>query len=235
MQIKLKRYGLLCGGLFMLSSLCNGQPCRCNVPVISSKAAFAEAVARDPGKKMVSLQVLIPGLVADLRYATSNNFTHTILYRQKAIACMRQEPAKALLQVQQELRKKGLGLKIFDAYRPFSVTCQIWRQVPDKHYAANPAKGSHHNQGIAVDLTLIDLKTGKELDMGTGFDNFTDSAHHDFTKLTPNVLANRQLLKNVMWKYGFNFVPNEWWHYHWRQKAGYEVLDLGFDDVLSVK
>ncbi len=103
----------------------------------------------------------------------------------------------------------------------------MWRLSPDRRYTANPRRGSHHNRGIAVDLTLVNLKTGKELDMGTGYDNFTDTAHHDFAFLSSEVMANRRVLRNVMWKYGFNYVPTEWWHYHWRDK-NYDVVDVDF-------
>ena len=96
----------------------------------------------------------------------------------------------------------------------------------DERYVADPKKGSGHNRGIAVDLTIIDLKTKKELDMGTGFDNFTDSAHHDFTALAPTILANRKLLKETMEKYGFKLFETEWWHYSRPDPEKYEVLDL---------
>jgi D-alanyl-D-alanine dipeptidase len=213
-----------------LHFFCGAQVCKTDAIAIHSKADLQESIKKDPSKRLVALQSFIPGLAIDLRYAGTNNFTKTVLYRHP-FACMRIAPATALLQVQQELNKKGLGLKIYDAFRPFSVTCHIWQLVPDRHYAANPRKGSHHNRGIALDLTIIDLKIGKELDMGTGFDNFTDSAHHDFAQLPPKVIANRRLLKNIMWQHGFNFVPTEWWHYHWRDKATYEVIDLDFDDI----
>ena len=100
-----------------------------------------------------------------------------------------------------------------------------------KKYVANPIKGSHHNRGAAVDVTIIDLKTGKELDMGTAYDDFSDSAHHNFLNLPELVLANRRLLKATMKKYGFGMVPDEWWHYQWFRKMDYEVIDLDFDDL----
>jgi D-alanyl-D-alanine dipeptidase len=122
----------------------------------------------------------------------------------------------------------GLGLKIFDAYRPYSVTVKFWELVKDERYVANPAKGSGHNRGIAVDLTIIDLKTGKELDMGTGFDNFTDTAHHTFTSLPEEVLHNRLLLKSTMEKYGFIALESEWWHYYLANGNTFELLDIEF-------
>src|SRR4051812_30308091 len=131
---------------------------------------------------MISLKSSVPLLVFDLRYATTNNFMHRRMYPAKTTDTYLRLPAvKALLQVQQELNKKSLGLKVFDAYRPYSVTKKFWELVHDERYVADPKKGSGHNRGIAIDLTIVDLKTGKELNMGAGFDNFTDSAHHDFT------------------------------------------------------
>lgn len=136
--------------------------------------------------------------------------------------------AKALLAVQNKLNAQGLGLKIWDAYRPYSVTEKFWEMVKDERYVANPAKGSGHNRGIAVDLTVIDLATGKELDMGTGFDNFTDTAHHTFTNLSTTVLQNRKLLKDAMEAAGFVRFESEWWHYSLPNPTNYEILDLPF-------
>lgn len=215
--------------LAVFSFYCRAQPCKTGAHIISSRAELLDSIRVNPATKFVRLQQLIPGLVLDIRYATTNNFTKTILYY-NPVVCMRSAPAEALKKVQEELNKKGLGLKVYDAYRPFSVTCTMWRLSPDRRYTANPRRGSFHNRGTAVDLTLINLKTGKELDMGTGYDSFTDTAHHDFAFLPADVMANRRVLKNVMWKYGFNFVPTEWWHYHWRDK-NYDVVDVDFGSM----
>ena len=139
---------------------------------------------------------------------------------------LRKPAAEALAKVQQELKTKGFGLKIFDAYRPYSVTVTFWELVKDEKYVANPAKGSAHNRGLAVDLTLIDIKTKKEIDMGTGFDNFTDSARHSFNSLEPQVKLNRKMLRDIMVKYGFDMFDTEWWHYSWPNNSDYELLDL---------
>jgi D-alanyl-D-alanine dipeptidase len=219
-------------GLFTIFSFnfCMAQPCKCEARYISSKDSLRQAIKTDPRMRLIALQKIIPGVAIDLRYAGTNNFTKTILYHHP-IACLHVEPAEALRKAQAELNNQGLGLKIYDAYRPLSVSCKLWRLVPDRHYAANPRKGSNHNRAVAVDLTLIDLKTCKELDMGTSFDNFTDTAHHDFMQLPQQVLANRRLLKSIMRKYGFGMVPEEWWHYQWRNRRDYEVMDLDFDDL----
>ncbi len=209
---------------------CYGQKCATEAKVIDSKEAYLKAIAEDPAKKLVALKRVIPELVVDMRYATVYNFTHKILY-DRPVAYLQEGPAYALKDVQEEFKKKGLALKVYDAFRSFSVTCKIWRLVSDRHYAANPRKGSNHNRGLAVDITLIDLKTGKELDMGTGFDNFTDSAHHDFALLPPQVLANRRLLKSTMSRHGFGHVPTEWWHYQWRKDRDREIIDMEFDEL----
>jgi zinc D-Ala-D-Ala dipeptidase len=141
---------------------------------------------------------------------------------------MRLPAARALSKVQDELNKQGLGLKIYDAYRPYFVTEKFWELVHDDRYVADPKKGSGHNRGIAVDLTIIDFRTKKELVMPTGFDNFTDSAHHDFVNLPDEILKNRKLLKETMEKFGFVEFPTEWWHYSLPHPENYEVMDLPF-------
>ncbi len=193
-------------------------------------------VKRDSTKRMVELKSMIPDIVYDLRYATTNNFMHRMMYpANTAHTFMRLPAVLALQQVQQELKQKGLGLKIFDAYRPFSVTVQFWNLVHDERYVANPSKGSGHNRGIAADLTVINLKTGAELDMGTGFDNFTDSAHHSFTNLPEEVLQNRTMLKNIMEKHGFKAFETEWWHYFLDNGDRFEVLDIDFKKLQEYK
>jgi zinc D-Ala-D-Ala dipeptidase len=199
------------------------------VSYTTSFKSYRKSVQADSNKLMIELKQLIPSVVYDLRYATINNFVKQSLYPPHTNhTFLRQPVAKALQAVQNELQKQGYGLKIYDAYRPYSVTVKFWELIKDERYVANPAKGSGHNRGLAVDLTLIDLKTGKELDMGTGFDNFTDTAHHTFTALPENVLQNRNLLKDVMMKNGFQLFETEWWHYYWPNNRTYEVLDLSF-------
>ena len=180
--------------------------------------------------KMVRLKKRIPGLLIDLHYATNDNFLHQQLYTTPADAYLRMPAAAALEAVQKELNTKGLGLKIFDAYRPYSITEKIWEAVKDERYAANPATGSGHNRGIAVDLTIIDLKTNIELNMGTGFDNFTDSAHHDFMQFSKEILDNRMLLKSTLEKYGFIAFDTEWCHYSLPDPKKYTLLNLDFSD-----
>jgi zinc D-Ala-D-Ala dipeptidase len=202
---------------------------RYGVQYLASAESYRQTLTLDSNKKMVELKQLIPALVYDLRYATSNNFVKQAVYPHHTNQTFLREPAAMALQkVQRELNQKGLGLKIFDAYRPYSITIKFWELIKDERYVANPSKGSGHNRGLAVDLTIIDLNTGLELDMGTGFDNFTDSAHHNFEQFSQQVLQNRSLLKEVMLKHGFKLLETEWWHYYWPNDRAFEVLDLPF-------
>ncbi len=197
--------------------------------VIDRLQTYRYTVKTDTNQKMMLLPSIIPDLVTDWRYATTNNFTGTVLYHQPD-AFLRQPAALALQQVQADLKLKGLGLKLFDAYRPYSVTRKMWEKVPDERYAANPAKGSGHNRGAAVDVTIIDIITGQELAMPTPYDDFTEKAHHNYANLTAEVLANRALLKSTMEKHGFLALSTEWWHYYWPNAAQHFMLmDLSFE------
>lgn len=198
-------------------------------PVTNAWKLYKKQVDQDSTKRMVELRSLMPDIIYDLRYAGTNNFMQRMMYTSNITETFLRMPAAiALSKVQKELNEKGLGLKIFDAYRPYSVTVKFWELVKDERYVANPAKGSGHNRGIAVDLTIINLNTGEELDMGTSFDNFTDTAHHSFTNLPEDVFQNRLLLKSVMEKNGFKALETEWWHYFLADGNRFELLDIDF-------
>ena len=198
-------------------------------PVTDNWDDYKKQVKNDSTKWMAELKTMIPGIQYDLRYATANNFMYRLMYPAGTTTTFLRIPAvKALQKVQKELNQKGYGLKIFDAYRPYSVTVKFWELVKDERFVANPSKGSGHNRGIAVDLTIVILQSGKVLEMGTGFDNFSDTAHHTFTDLPEEILQNRQLLKSTMVKYGFNAYNDEWWHYSFADGAKFEILDIDF-------
>lgn len=210
-------------------NFCYTQQTETKLNVTSKWNEYKKEVKADSSKKMIELKSLIPNIVYDLRYASTNNFMHRLMYPENTTKTFLRLPAAvALSKAQRELNEEGLGLKIFDAYRPYSVTEKFWELVHDERYVANPAKGSGHNRGIAVDLTIINLKTGEELNMGTGFDNFTDSAHHAFTNLPEEILQNRNLLKTIMEKHGFKLFEPEWWHYFIANGDRFEVLDIDF-------
>ncbi|WP_114790868.1 M15 family metallopeptidase [Niabella yanshanensis] len=199
------------------------------LPVERSLSKHKKELRRFPYLEMIELKSLIPSIIYDLRYASPNNFMQRLMYPAGTNSTyLRRPAADSLLKVQQELKSQGLGIKIFDAYRPYSVTQHFWELVKDERYVANPAKGSNHNRGTAIDLTIIDIKIGEELDMGTGFDHFSDTAHHSFKQLPESVLQNREKLKNIMLKYGFAALSTEWWHYTYQSPIRFPVLDISF-------
>lgn len=202
--------------------------------VVNNIKAFKKTLESKPAFEMVDLQKLIPTIIIDLKYCSTDNFMQTVLYEFTATTYLRKPAAVALLQAQQVLQQKGIGLKIWDAYRPYSVTEKMWEPVQDERYAANPKYGSGHNRGIAVDLTLVELATGKELNMGTDFDHFSDTAHITWKALPPDVLANRALLQQTMEDAGFVVLTTEWWHYYLPDARQYPLLDLSFKQLRQI-
>jgi zinc D-Ala-D-Ala dipeptidase len=153
----------------------------------------------------------------DFTYATTNNFVNTKLY--PCPRCfLRTDVAVAIQTAHQQLQQQGYGgLRMFDCYRPQPIQQQMWAIKPDVRYVANPTKGSDHNRGIAVDLTILD-RYGQPLDMGTAFDQFSPKSHHTYRELSPAVLQNRSLLKQTMASVGLHHIDTEWWHYVWNGK-----------------
>lgn len=199
--------------------------------ILNNKKDYNATVKEDSSKKMVLLVNYVDNLVFDWKYATEDNFTKQILYTNPA-AYMRLPAALALKAAAKELELQGIGFKIFDAYRPYAITKKMWQVVPDERYAANPAKGSGHNRGAAIDLTLYNLSTGKELPMPTPFDDFTEKAHHDFTGLSMEILQNRATLKNILVKHGFLPLATEWWHYYLPNAAQrFELMNFDFKQM----
>jgi D-alanyl-D-alanine dipeptidase len=174
-----------------------------------------------------------PGKIAlDLRYATKNNFTKRRMYPASTQKTYLLNPAYEALQAAMvDFAKAGYYIKIFDAYRPYSVTVDFWELIHDERYVANPKNGSGHNKGISIDLTLINAKTGAELNMGTGFDNFSDTAHHSFQQLPIEIINNRKILKTTMEKQGFIALETEWWHYSLPNPKQYPVIDIPFKQL----
>ena len=152
------------------------------------------------------------GFVYDMRYATKNNFLKAQVY-DCAECYTRVKTAKALVVANLDFKRQGVKIKFYDCYRPNSVQYKMWKIVPNPQYVANPVKGSIHNKGGAVDITLVTLD-GEELDMGTDFDFFGKRAYHDNLDLPQEVLDNRRLLKKTMEKHGFWSIRTEWWHYN---------------------
>ena len=186
--------------------------------------------AKETPADLVDVKEFIPGIVLDIRYATTNNFMHQAVYP-TAECYLRRSTAKKLKAVQQELAPMGLGIKVYDGYRPLSAQRRLWAIVPDDRYVADPAKGSKHNRGGAIDLTLIDKRTGEELLMPTGYDNFTEKAHHGYKDLPEEAIRHRELLRYLMQKHGFRGIDHEWWHFDDLDWRDYEILDVDFDEL----
>lgn len=195
--------------------------------IIKTKEAYLKTVQEDEDKALVLLKKYVPSIKLDIKYATLQNIFYKKLYPE-ASAYVRLPVAKALAKVQEELRTKGLSLKIYDAYRPYSVTVQMFEMLPDTLYMGLPWTGSKHNKGIALDLTLVNLKTGKELKMPTPFDALVYASHPEFPLVSDEVKQNRELLKDVMKRHGFVVDPMEWWHFNYKSSTNFEILDLPF-------
>ena len=191
---------------------------------------YREDVKHNPQDKLVEIKREVPRIQLDIRYATGNNFVHRPMY-QSAKAYARLPVVLALKDVEADLQKKGLGLKIYDAYRPYSVTVKFYEMTPDTNFVADPRKGSKHNRGCAVDLSLINLKTGKELDMPTGFDSFSKAAAANYEGLSKQKTDNRELLKSVMQAHGFKVIGTEWWHYDFNGWQQYPLMDIPFSEL----
>lgn len=201
-----------------------------SLKVTNSLKVYQNTCARDPNQELIELKKIIPDLVLDIRYATANNFMKQIMYPQ-ARAFARKPVAEQLKKIQADLRKRGYGLKIYDAYRPYAITVSFYKKASDKRFVANPAKGSKHNRGCAVDLTLIDFKTKKEVPMPTPYDSFAPEAAAAYQKLPPAIIRNRDFLIRTMRAYGFRVIKNEWWHYDFIGWQDYALMDIPFKSL----
>ena len=201
-----------------------------NLDLVQTLADYQKLVAENADNTMVDLETVIPGIVLDIRYATANNFTGKIIYTApKAFA--RNPVAEALKSVQDSLSKHQLALKIYDAYRPYSASLLFYKVYPDTSFVADPKKGSRHNRGCAIDLTLIELLSGKEIPMPSEFDDFSAKANPEYANLPDTVLANRKFLFGVMEHFGFKHIASEWWHFDFNGWSKYKLMDLPFEDL----
>jgi len=208
-------------------------------PVRPVEELRREALAAQPpaetGKRpadLVELVTLDPTIHLDVRYATANNFLSTPVYTQ-ARAFMQRPAAEALVAASADLRKEGYGVLVHDAYRPWYVTKVFWDATPaDKHeFVADPAEGSKHNRGCAVDMTLYDLKTGKPVTMPSLYDEMSDRANPDYTGGTAEQRARRDLLRRVMESHGFTVYEHEWWHFDYKDWEQYPILNVPFEQL----
>ena len=174
----------------------------------------------------------IEGMKFDIRYATENNFLSTKFYT-SAKAYMQRPAAEALGRVHKKLAEKGFGLLVFDAYRPWFVSKMFWDATPEKFhgFVADPSKGSRHNRGCAVDLTLYDLKTGKPVEMVSGYDEFSDRAFPDYLGGTSRQRWHRDLLRQAMGTEGFTVYQEEWWHFDFKDWRKYPIINKTFEEL----
>jgi D-alanyl-D-alanine dipeptidase len=181
---------------------------------------------------LVELVKLDPAIKLDIRYATSNNFLGTPVYTQ-ARAFLQRPAAEALHRANRELKDRGYGLIIHDGYRPWYVTKIFWEATPTdkKIFVADPAAGSNHNRGCAVDLSLYDLATGAEVTMPSGYDEMSERAYADFPGGTADERARRALLREVMEQQGFKVNPEEWWHFDYKDWKKYPILNVRFENI----
>lgn len=197
---------------------------------VTNLKEYQASVKINPKKELIDLEQYVPGIVLDIRYATIHNFTGEKIYN-LAKAYARKPVADAIKRAQAELQKQGLGIKIFDAYRPYKATVRFYEVYKDTTYVASPYKGSRHNRGCAIDMTLINLKTGEELKMPTGYDSFQKEAWPSTPIKDPEARKNRALIIQVMEKQGFKVNGSEWWHFDFIGWRNYEVLDIDFEEL----
>lgn len=185
---------------------------------------------------LVEVVTLDPTIKLDIRYATKNNFLGRPVYKQ-ARAFLQRPAAEALVRINQALRKQGYGLIIHDGYRPWYVTKMFWDATPEdkKIFVADPAKGSRHNRGCAVDLSLFDLKSGLQVKMPSEYDEMTERSHIDYSCATAEAKGLRERLRSAMAAEGFAVYEPEWWHYDYKDWQEYPIVNVKFSEIKSRK
>ena len=206
--------------------------------ILSFQAVAQDGSPKESNKReahLIELITLDPTIKLDIRYATDNNFVGKTVYPE-ARAFLQKPAAKAVVKVHNELKKQGLGLVIFDGYRPWSITKLFWEVTPaeKRMFVADPARGSKHNRGCAVDLSMYELKTGKLVEMPTDFDEFSERASPNYSGGTVEQRANRDLLRKLMEDEGFIVNANEWWHFDCKDWEKYAIYDISFDEAAKM-
>jgi D-alanyl-D-alanine dipeptidase len=206
--------------------------------LILVSGAFAQtAPPKEADKRKAHLIELISlddTIKLDIRYATENNFMGTKVYPE-ARAFMQKPAAKAIVRVHKKLKKQGLGLVIYDGYRPWTITKLFWDTVApeQRKFVADPAKGSKHNRGCAVDLGIFDLKTGVAVPMPSGYDEFTERASPNYIGGTDEERRNRDLLRSLMEDEGYTVNADEWWHFDYKDWEKYSIYDISFAEAAN--
>ena len=185
---------------------------------------LASAAMAAPDERLVEVTTNnLPGVVLDLRYATTNNITGKALYPE-AKAYLRQETIRKLRRVARDLEEEGYRLVIWDAWRPASAQRALWNAKPDGKFLTPPSKISRHRRGTSVDVSLAD-KDGRILEMPSGFDEFNAKADEDFSDVPKEAAKRARILRNIMFNAGFSGVPDEWWHYDLRDWADFDAIE----------
>lgn len=181
---------------------------------------------------LVELVALDPSIKLDIRYAGTDNFLGKPVYPE-ARAFLQRPAAEALAAAHRDLARDGYGLLIHDGYRPWAITKLFWDMTSgtQREFVADPATGSKHNRGCAVDLTLYDLATGRVVEMPGGYDEMTRRSYPDYRGGPPDARARRDLLRRAMENHGFTVEPNEWWHFNYRDWEQYPILDVPFAEI----
>ena len=212
-----KPFALLCTFLCIVS--CKSQT------IVSDAKENNSSIINDT--TFVNLKDYSQDFVYDMKYATTYNFLKAKVYDCEA-CFLRLKTVTALVEVNKKFMKKGFKIKIFDCYRPLDIQKKMWKIVSNPEYVANPAKGSVHNRGGAVDITLVDA-TGKELNMGTSFDFFGIEASHNYPNVSMEVKKNRILIRTLMTSNGFNSFDSEWWHYNLKSGLNDKISNAKWD------
>jgi zinc D-Ala-D-Ala dipeptidase len=196
--------------------------------IAMAASALADEPAHGPSySPLIDASTVVKDLIVDLRYATANNFLKRPLYPKKARCLLLPTVAAKLAVAADTVRSAGFRLKVYDCYRPISVQWEMWKVMPKPGYVADPHRGSNHNRGAAVDLTLATLDSA-EVEMPSGFDTFAASSHHGFSGGTAQSRHNREILRGAMESAGFQKNPMEWWHYDLPGAGRLPVLDVNF-------
>ncbi|GEM_PF-247420 len=177
---------------------------------------------------LVRVSDIDPSIVIDLKYATKDNFTGMRVYPDNAVALLRKDTALKLKNANEASKKDGYRIKVLDAYRPQYIQYVFWYFVPNPNFVSDPLRGSKHNRGASVDVTLVD-KDGNEIEMGTAFDDFTEEAAYDYPRHTETALKNMKYLRDVMEGAGFKGISTEWWHFDDADWENYDLINVGFD------
>lgn len=213
------------------------RPSTCTAAVLAlACASLPDRPPHEAGRfraaDLVELVRIEPSIRLDVRYATERNFVGRPVYRQARVFLQR-PAAEAVARAHRGLAARGYGLLVFDGYRPWSVTRLFWQVTPPhlREFVADPRKGSRHNRGCAVDLTLFALATGREVEMPTPYDDFTEKAAQDYAGATAAQAAHRGILREAMVKEGFFVYPLEWWHFDYADWREYPILDVPFEEL----